>query len=52
MCICMHGVTLKIWLLELDARLGAGLKSRNSIQVHNYVCLDTSSLTHYVTSKD
>ena len=43
---------LKIWLLVVGCSFRGWTQSGNSIQVHNYVCLDTSSLMHYVTFKD
>ena len=43
---------LKIWLLVVGCSYQGWTQSGNSIQARNYVCLDTSSLMHYITSKD
>ena len=37
MCICMHGVTLKIWLLIVGCSFQGWTQSRNSIQTRNYI---------------
>ena len=43
---------LKLWVSAVGCLFLSWTQSRNSIQVHNYVFLDTSSLMHDITLKD
>ena len=54
MCVCIYGVTFikKKGLLVVGCSFWGWTQSRNSIQACNYVCLDMSSLVHYISSKD
>ena len=50
-CIPVWG-NLKFWVSAVGCLFLSWIQSQNSIQACNYVCLDTSSLMHDVTSKN